>query len=97
MLEALKESKSVQVDYKNECLRLKGRDDEYKKWLFPNGDGTFGCPKWFIPQEEFKEDVADEEISKSEIVNENDAKKTDCDNMESAETGKEEKMDPKIC
>jgi len=97
MLEALKESKSVQVDYKNECLRLKGRDDEYKKWLFPNGDGTFGCPKWFIPQEEFKEDVADEEISKSEIVDENDAKKTDCDNMESAETGKEEKMDPKIC
>ena len=36
-------SKKVDVDFVNECLRVHG---EYKKWLFPNDDGSYGCPKW---------------------------------------------------
>jgi hypothetical protein len=46
LLNALKDSKYVDVDFENECLRVKGGEEEYKKWLFPNGDGTFGCAKW---------------------------------------------------
>ena len=54
LLEALEESERVEVDAVNECLRVKGvcvdeennGEEEYKKWLLPNGDGTFGCPKW---------------------------------------------------
>ena len=46
LLDALKDSKYVDVDFENDCLRVKGGEEEYKKWLFPNGDGTFGCAKW---------------------------------------------------
>lgn len=93
LLEALKESKIVEVDYDNECLRLKGTKEEYKKWLFPNGDGTFGCPKWFIPQEESKEDIADEEKTKPELVHKFGEEQTEFGNMEVVHTGKEEKKD----
>jgi len=30
----------------NECVRIKGGEECYKKWLFPNPDGTFGCARW---------------------------------------------------
>ena len=36
-------STKVDVDFINECLRVHG---DYKKWLFPNQDGSYGCPKW---------------------------------------------------
>ncbi len=39
-------SKKIEVDSVNECVRIKGGEDCYKKWLFPNPDGTFGCPRW---------------------------------------------------
>lgn len=48
LLEALKLSKMVEVDFENECLRVKGGEEKYKRWLFPNPDGTYGCPKWII-------------------------------------------------
>jgi hypothetical protein len=46
LLEAVKACDSVEVDSENECLRVKGGEEEYKKWLFPNEDGTLGCAKW---------------------------------------------------
>mmetsp|Transcript_12190 Transcript_12190/g.22849 ORF Transcript_12190/g.22849 Transcript_12190/m.22849 type:complete len:510 (-) Transcript_12190:131-1660(-) len=48
LLEALNMSKTVEVNFNNECLRLKGGEEQYKKWIFPNPDGTYGCPKWII-------------------------------------------------
>lgn len=48
LLEALNMSKTVEVNFDNECLRLKGGEEQYKKWIFPNPDGTYGCPKWII-------------------------------------------------
>lgn len=48
LLDALKDSESVEVNFENECLRVKGGEEQYKRWLFPNPDGTYGCPKWII-------------------------------------------------
>jgi len=42
-------SDKVDVDSNNDCLRVQ---DDYKKWLFPNDDGTIGCPKWLKQVEE---------------------------------------------
>ena len=55
LLEALKTSEFVDVDAENECLRVKGvcGEEEYKKWLFPNDDGTLGCAKWVKEPEAF--------------------------------------------
>jgi La domain. len=79
LLEALKVSKTVEVDFENECLRVKGGEEHYKRWLFPNPDGTLGCPKWIISKgdddkkessmndhfEEKKEDGSPEVMSES--------------------------------
>lgn len=55
-------SHKVEVDFVNECVRIKGTStegdgEEYKKWLFPNLDGSFGCPRWIkeITEEEQRE------------------------------------------
>ena len=55
LLEALKTSEFVDVDAENECLRVKGvcGEEDYKKWLFPNDDGTLGCAKWVKEPEAF--------------------------------------------
>ncbi len=46
LLEAIQvNSETIEVDMTNECLRIKG-EDNYKRWLMPNGDGTFGVTKW---------------------------------------------------
>lgn len=66
LLEALKDNKNVEVDFDNQCLRLQGGEEEYKKWLFPNEDGALGCPKWFIP----KEDVEDDSEANFEALHE---------------------------
>ncbi len=58
LLDALKDSKCIDIDLENDCLRVKGGEEEYKKWLFPNGDGTFGCAKWI--KEKAPVDVASE-------------------------------------
>ena len=51
-------SRKVEVDLINECVRIKSISDKgvnsndkkqgelYKRWLFPNPDGTLGCPRW---------------------------------------------------
>lgn len=79
LLDALKVSKTVEVDFENECLRVKGGEEQYKRWLFPNPDGTLGCPKWIISKggddrkessmndhfEEKKEDGSPEVMSES--------------------------------
>ena len=55
LLHAIDEvSQKIDVDLVNECVRIKcpidedgnEQEDVYKKWLFPNSDGTFGCPRW---------------------------------------------------
>lgn len=53
-----KNSEKVDVDPENECLRL---HEDYKKWLFPNDDGTFGCPKWLkhVVEEDGTKDIKD--------------------------------------
>lgn len=45
-------AQTIEVDFDNECLRLKGGEAVYKKWLMPNPDGTLGCAKWIkeVPQ-----------------------------------------------
>lgn len=45
-------AQTIEVDFENECLRLKGGEAVYKKWLMPNPDGTLGCAKWIkeVPQ-----------------------------------------------
>ncbi len=46
LLEAIQvNSETLEVDMTNECLRIKG-EDNYKRWLMPNADGTFGVTKW---------------------------------------------------
>jgi hypothetical protein len=55
LLDALKNSNVVEVDIANECLRIKGGEEQYKRWLFPNADGTYGCPKWIIARNDPKE------------------------------------------
>jgi len=49
-------SRKIEVDLVNECLRIKctkcngiecdSCQCDNKKWLYPNDDGTFGCPRW---------------------------------------------------
>lgn len=39
-------AQTIEVDFENDCLRLKGGEAAYKKWLMPNPDGSLGCPKW---------------------------------------------------
>lgn len=60
-------SKIIEVDMENDCLRLKGGEENYKKWLFPNEDGSFGCPKW-IKQKQSLDD------NQTEITDEKDLK-----------------------
>ena len=43
---AKKASTKLELDVKNETVRIKGEDKPWKKWLFPNSEGGFGCPKW---------------------------------------------------
>ena len=50
----------------NDCLRLKGGEENYKKWLFPNEDGSFGCPKW-IKQNQPADDNQSEVISEKDM------------------------------
>jgi hypothetical protein len=75
LLDALKDSKYVDVDFENDCLRVKGGEEEYKKWLFPNGDGTFGCAKWIkepmevapVSEAKVAPDVGNEEEKKDDV------------------------------
>lgn len=41
MLEAVKGSHLLDVDFENEKIRVRG---DWKKWLFPSSDGTLGVP-----------------------------------------------------
>ena len=56
-------------------MRVKGGEEEYKKWLFPNGDGTFGCAKWIkepmevapVSEAKVAPDVGNEEEKKDDV------------------------------
>ena len=64
-------SKKLDVDLVNECVRIKYKsdsteqgEDPHKKWLFPNPDGSLGCPRWIkepTPEVTPSEEVAEEE------------------------------------
>ena len=63
-------SEVIDVDLENDCLRLKGGEENYKKWLFPNGEGGFGCPKWIKqPSSEYQTDSTIEDENKSSTEN----------------------------
>ena len=50
LLTTLSEKSSfLEIDQVNETLR---RRDDYRKWLHPNGEGRFGCPRWIKQAED---------------------------------------------
>eukprot|EP00561_Arcocellulus_cornucervis_P000832 CAMPEP_0185813708 /NCGR_PEP_ID=MMETSP1322-20130828/12234_1 /TAXON_ID=265543 /ORGANISM="Minutocellus polymorphus, Strain RCC2270" /LENGTH=384 /DNA_ID=CAMNT_0028510399 /DNA_START=216 /DNA_END=1370 /DNA_ORIENTATION=- len=50
LLTTLSEKSSfLEIDQVNETLR---RRDDYRKWLHPNGEGGFGCPRWIMQAED---------------------------------------------
>ena len=50
LLTTLSEKSSfLEIDQVNETLR---RRDDYRKWLHPNGEGGFGCPRWIKQAED---------------------------------------------
>ena len=49
LLECMTSSDCLDADIENETLRIKsktGDGSKYKKWLFPNELGEYGCPRW---------------------------------------------------
>lgn len=65
-------AKSIEVDFKNECLRVKGGEAAYKKWLMPNPDGTLGCPKWIKETQPYVDGVIVEGKEKERATNKSD-------------------------
>lgn len=49
LLEAMKDSESVELDAANEKVRLR---DGWQKWLWPNADGGYGVPRYIKAAEE---------------------------------------------
>ena len=43
LLKAIGSSEILEIDLVNETVRLK---ENYEKWLYPNDEGGFGCPRW---------------------------------------------------
>ena len=72
-------SEKLEIDLENECVRIKcpadseGGEDAYKKWLFPNPDGTLGCARWikdtsFVGVEEEEGSSTEQSNSELDIV-----------------------------
>ena len=58
LMDYLKEfSEVLEVDVVNETMRVRVG---WEKWLYPNGEGGFGCPRWIKQQEE--QVVEDEQV-----------------------------------
>ncbi|TMW67974.1 hypothetical protein Poli38472_007646 [Pythium oligandrum] len=49
LFDAVKESTILELDEENEKIRLR---DNWASWLWPNGDGTYGVPRYIKLQEE---------------------------------------------
>lgn len=67
LLSAVASSETLEVDTVNETMRING---DFKKWLYPNGEGGFGCPRWIkqpLEEEEATEDVQ-QDSDKPEVV-----------------------------
>lgn len=56
IIDGLKKSQLLEVDEENECIRLK---ENWEVWLFPNGQGGRGLPRYVKQPESY--DEADEE------------------------------------
>ena len=78
-------SRKVDVDLVNECVRIKcnpdtdaattGAEPPYKKWLFPNTDGTLGCPKWIkevVSTEEYYDESTNTDNRNNFVVGKNE-------------------------
>ena len=50
----------LEIDKINETLR---RRDDYKKWLHPNDEGGFGCPRWIKQEHDGKQNGANDETT----------------------------------
>lgn len=55
LLDAVKESESVELDLENEKVRLR---NGWQQWLWPNADGGYGVPRYIKAAD-------DEEVSES--------------------------------
>lgn len=66
LLKAFGSSEILEIDLANETLRLK---ENYEKWLYPNDEGGFGCPRW-IKQPSSVDDTA---VEGGESTEQNDA------------------------
>lgn len=105
-------SKKIEVDFENECVRIKCKsststssddgevDDEvaWKKWLFPNPDGTLGCPRWIkeasVPSQDTTEGVVDTTGDDSDNgLKKGDSKSVDTVASSSTEGGTVDKED----
>lgn len=66
LLNAVSSSEALEVDFANETLRLR---HNFEKWLFPNGEGGFGCPRWIKqPTEEVAVENVEKELSQDASV-----------------------------
>jgi la-related protein 1 len=61
-------AQTIEVDFENECLRLKGGEAVYKKWLMPNPNGTLGCAKWIKEVPQFVEENSSVPFDAAESV-----------------------------
>jgi len=57
LLDVVNTSQRLEVDYTNETVRV---TIDYKKWLFPNPDGTRGAPRWIKALEDAAQPIEEE-------------------------------------
>lgn len=80
LMDYLNENSSVlDVDVVNETIRVKLG---WEKWLYPNGEGGFGCPRWIKQQEYEEEQEQNEDVPNSiqptpDLVHSTDGSDTD--------------------
>lgn len=85
LLEAVAESENLEVDSTNETIRIKG---DYKKWLFPNNEGGFGCPRWIKQAPVAPEDLGDVHLEQGELEAKSEIRPSDVNGALSTEKSK---------
>lgn len=66
LLESLKKSKILEMDEENEKVRLK---ENWEKWLWPQGDGTYGVPEYKINKNEQEKKTTSDLVQQPIVAN----------------------------